>query len=95
MGIKLQPTENGYILPVYVQPGASRDAVVGEHDGMLKLAVSAPPERGKANKAVAKLLARELGISASSVRLVSGQTSRRKEFLVEGVDTTALARLLK
>jgi hypothetical protein len=95
MAIKLQPTENGYILPVYVQPGASRDDVVGEHDGMLKLAVSAPPERGKANKAVCKLLARELDISAGSVKVVSGQTSRRKEFLVEGVDTAALAGLLK
>jgi hypothetical protein len=94
MAIKLQPTENGYVLPVYVQPGASRDDIVGEHDGMLKVAVSAPPERGKANKAVRKLLAAELGMPASHVKLVSGQTSRRKEFHVRGVDTAALTALL-
>jgi hypothetical protein len=92
--IKLKKTPTGYVVPILVSPGASRDEVRGEHGGRMKVAVSAPPEGGKANKAVCQLLAEELGTRTSQVRIVSGQTSRQKEVLVERVTTDALDEII-
>ena len=61
-----------------MKPGARRDEIVGAHGGALKLSVSAAPEKGKANGAVCALIAHTLGLSASSVEVVSGHTSRDK-----------------
>jgi uncharacterized protein (TIGR00251 family) len=70
-------------LAVKVVPGASRDAIVGWLDRELKVAVSVPPERGRANDAVAALLRHALGVS---VELIRGQTSARKTFDVPELD---------
>ena len=48
------------------------------HGGALKVAVAAPPERGKANRAVVELLAEAIGLSASAITIVSGETSKDK-----------------
>jgi uncharacterized protein len=84
--IHLENTPVGCILTVRAQPGAKRSAIVGEHDGSLRIAVIAPPEKGKANQAIVELLAGTFGLSKSSVKLLSGQTSRQKKFLLEGVN---------
>lgn len=73
------------LVRVRLQPGASSDSVAGEHGGALKLKVHAPPERGRANRAAAELLARSLGLKASSVSLVRGALSRDKLFALEGI----------
>jgi len=88
--VKVRETPQGLILPVLLTPGASRDALRGEHDGRAKVAVTAPPERGKANKALCEFLARRLGVRKSQVKVVSGHTSRQKEVLVERVSPSAL-----
>lgn len=88
--IKLKKTPSGYILPVFVAPGSSQNAVRGQHDGRMKLAVSAAPEGGKANDAVIRLLAQELDIKRSQIQIVSGKTSPIKEILVERVSASAL-----
>jgi len=77
-------------LAVWVQPGASRARIVGRLDGALKLAVTVPPEKGKANKAVAKLMANELGVAVSAVRIVTGTASRRKTIAVDGITQQTL-----
>ena len=51
----------------------------------LKVAVTAPPEKGRANKAVMKLLAEEFGLPIAAVSMVSGSGSRRKIFRLQGV----------
>ena len=51
----------------------------------LKIRVSAPPERGKANKAVEQLLAKTLGVSRNAVQVVAGKTSARKTVTIEGL----------
>jgi uncharacterized protein (TIGR00251 family) len=74
----------GTILPVKAQPGARRTAIVGVHAGALRVAVAAPPEKGKANAAIATLLAETLGCKASQVTLLTGATARQKRFLIVG-----------
>lgn len=83
--LALRPHADGVLLPVRVVPGASRTRIVGELGGALKVAVAAPPEKGRANRAVADLLARALGLSRGDVRLIAGATSPRKTFLLVGV----------
>lgn len=94
MTVRLSPTAAGLLLPVHVQPRASRDRVVGEHGGALKVAVTAPPEGGRANDAVAAVIAEALGLARSRVTLAVGPASRSKTFLVAGLAATeVLSRL--
>ena len=80
--IALARHPDGTILPVVAQPGARKNAVVGERAGALRVAVSAAPERGKANAAIQEVLSEALGLRASQVGLLSGETSRTKRFLL-------------
>jgi len=75
----------GCALAVRAQPGARRNGVVGEQNGALKVAVTAPPDRGRANKAIEEVLADALGLKKSQVELLCGPTSRDKRFLLRGV----------
>lgn len=81
-------------LTVRVQPRASRTAVGGEHGGVWRVRVQAPPVEGAANDAVCTLLAETLGVPRRAVRVVGGAASRTKIVEVEGVTAQAvLARL--
>jgi uncharacterized protein (TIGR00251 family) len=73
-----------------VTPSASRNAVVGWQGDALRLRVTAPAQRGKANQAVLRLLAAALGIERRRLRIVRGETSRQKVVLVEGLDETEI-----
>ena len=65
-------------------PGSHRDAVVGLHGDSLKIAVRAPAERGRANKAIARVLARALGVPPGQVELCRGRTHKEKQFRIHG-----------
>jgi uncharacterized protein (TIGR00251 family) len=81
-------------LDVKVSPKASRDAVLGWYGDALKIAVTAAPERGRANAAVAALLAESLRIPASRIEVVAGRTTARKRLSIEGLTRAELyARL--
>lgn len=69
-------------LTVHATPGAKRCSVGGSHDGALRVAVNLPAEKGRANEAIAKLLAQSLGLKPAQVELLRGQTSRRKVFVI-------------
>jgi uncharacterized protein (TIGR00251 family) len=84
----------GCVLPVRAQPGARRNGVQGEQNGALKVAVTAPPEDGRANTALVEVLRDALGVKRSQIELLSGQTSREKKFLIRGVKKAELERLI-
>ncbi len=65
-------------LAVRLTPRGGRDGIDGVVDGALAVRVAAPPVDGAANEALLRLLARELDIPYSAVRLVSGASGRRK-----------------
>ncbi len=75
-------------------PGARRNAVLGVRAGALRVAVTAPPDKGKANAAIQALLAQSLGCKPAQVGLVSGATSRQKRFRIGGIDPESLRRRL-
>ena len=82
-------------LCIKVVPGASRDRVVGPLGDALKVQVSAPPERGKANASVARLIANVLGVAEKQVRVVRGSTSPRKALHVDGINLATCAQRLR
>jgi uncharacterized protein (TIGR00251 family) len=64
--------------------------VQGEQAGALKIAVTAPPEDGRANRALLEKLRKFLGLKRSQVELVGGATSRDKRFLIRGLTRAEL-----
>jgi len=88
--IVLQPHAEGLILPVRAQPGARKNAALGEQNGALKLAVNAPADAGRANKALLELLRELLGVKPSQLELLQGGKSRDKKFLIRGVPRAEL-----
>jgi uncharacterized protein (TIGR00251 family) len=79
---------------VKVVPGSSRDQLVGWLGDALKIKVAAPPEKGKANKAVIALVAERLGLPADAVAVVSGHLSPSKVIAINGMDDGAIKKAL-
>ena len=76
----------GYVaLQVRVQPKASRNAVIIEPDGRIRIALTAPPADGAANKALEGFLAKTLGVRKSAVGVIRGHKSREKTVALSGV----------
>ncbi len=91
-------TDGGLLLVVRLTPGASANRIVGletRDDGqeVLRVSVTAPPEKGKANQALIALLAKQLGVAKSAISLQSGETSRQKLLEVQGDAEGLAARL--
>lgn len=82
-------------IALYVQPGARKTELAGEHDGALKIRLAAPPVDGKANAALVLWLAEALGVPRRCVCLVSGERSRNKLLVVDAPITAdeVVARL--
>lgn len=68
------------ILTVHVKPNARQESLEWIDEDTLKISVTAPPEKGKANKAVITLLAKELGVAKTTIELIRGSTARIKQF---------------
>ncbi len=76
---------------VRVQPGASRDEVIGWEAGVLRVRLRARAVEGKANKALMEFLAERLGLRPRQISLIRGERSREK--LVE-VDLPSLEEVV-
>lgn len=87
-----------FLLRVRVNPGASRASVGGAWDGpggdrRLVVRVTAPPEKGKANKAAAEAISRAFGLPKTAVSITAGETDRLKTFALDGDAASLAARL--
>ena len=78
----LAGTPGNWSVLLHVQPGASRTAAAGAHDGCLKLRIAAPPIDGRANDAVRAFFCDPLGVPKAAVRIEHGDASRRKRIRV-------------
>ncbi|MBT3878756.1 MAG: YggU family protein [Candidatus Scalindua sp.] len=92
--LNIRKVEGGIVVSVKVQPNASKDRIVGEHADQIKIAVTVAPEKGKANKAVVKVLSRWLGIKSSDIEIVSGETSRDKKVFIRNINEEDINRVI-
>ena len=81
-------------ISVTVSPGASRSELVGRHGDGWRARIAAPPERGRANDALCKLLATALSVPRGSVRIVGGQGARAKVVEIDGLEPGEIERRL-
>ena len=70
------------VLSIYVQPGARASEVAGIHGDSLKIRIRAPAVEDRANEALVEFVAKQLGVHARDVTLVSGARSREKRLAV-------------
>ena len=87
-------TARGVTIPVKVAPRASRSAVIGLHDGAIKVALAAAPVDGAANRELMELLSELLSCPKSSVTVIRGETSKRKVVLVQGLSRLVIEKKL-
>ena len=82
----------GTVLSVRVSPRAKKNEIRGEQAGMLKVCITTPPEKGKANKTLLEFLATQFDVRKSQVELLSGETSPLKKLLFHGVTLEEMTR---
>ena len=87
----IEPHQEGVLLTVRAFPGAKRNEARCA-DGCLKVSVTQIPEKGKANEAIRKQLARSLCVRVSQIELLRGETSAHKEFLIRGADAEEIRK---
>ena len=75
-------------------PGAARNELLGFKEGILRLKITAPPEKGKANKELISFLSQRLDIPKTKLQIVKGQASRDKVITLEGLSQDEVMRRL-
>ncbi len=88
-----KPTEDGLMVFLHVQPGASRAAIVGLLDDRVKVSVTKKAVDGEANEAVRELLADSFNLKKAAVNLLKGDKSRQKTVLLKGDSQILLNKL--
>lgn len=73
------------IIQVKVIPHAKKTEIVGEENGILKIRIHAPPDKGKANEELIAFLAKLLGLAKSDLKIISGSQSRLKKIKIETI----------
>ena len=81
-------------LKLRVSPGARRPGIAGRFGDAWKVRVAEPPEDGRANEAVLRLLAETLDVPRANVSLVSGHASRDKIVSLDGLEQAQTELLL-
>jgi len=95
MSVAVEASGGGMRFRVKVQARARRNELAGEHDGAVRVRVTAPPVEGRANEAVVELLAEHLRVPKSSIRIVAGERAPLKTVEVAGLDAAAIAERLQ
>lgn len=94
-GIKIICWQNAAVFYVKVIPAGSRTSLEGIQNGMLRIKLSAVPERGKANQALIDFLSDKLGIKKKFIRITSGFTSKVKQIAAEQITPEILVKKLR
>lgn len=92
--IAIREHEEGWQVPIWAQPGARKEGILGVQNGSLKVAVTAPADQGRANKALVELLRAVLQVKRSQVELLKGDRSRHKVLLIRGLSREELEKRL-
>jgi uncharacterized protein (TIGR00251 family) len=92
--IDVKEADGGATFAVKASAGSRRNAVVGTHGDALKVAVTAPRDKGRANEALIEVIAEALGVPKKSVVLIKGETSTDKRFQVAGMNAVVLREKL-
>lgn len=81
----LKELDGNVHLEIKVQPRSSRNQILGEKEGVLRVKLTAPPVDGEANQALLEFLARQLKIPRKNLRIIRGEGSRQKLLEVTGL----------
>lgn len=84
----------GCILKCWIQPRSSRNAVIGIHGDALKIALTAPPVDGKANKELLRFMAKYFKLPKGGIQIAAGESSRSKSILINGLSKDAIIEKL-
>lgn len=90
----IQKTDGGVVFSVKILAGSNKTAVCGLLGGMLKVKISAAPEKGKANRCLVEFLAGQLGVRKNAVNIISGQSSPVKKVQVLGISAEIVLKKL-
>jgi len=86
LSLIISEKNGGCLLKCWIQPRSSRSTIVGIHDNAIKIALTAPPVDGKANKELIKFIAKYFNLAKSDIQIVSGESSRSKTILITGLN---------
>ncbi|MBL7106823.1 MAG: DUF167 domain-containing protein [Phycisphaerae bacterium] len=92
--IKIENIDGGIVFLAKIVPASSKTQISGVLDEMLKVKVSAAPEKGKANKCLITFLAKKLGLKKKDIEIISGQTNPVKKVQVIGIGSKEFLRKL-
>jgi uncharacterized protein (TIGR00251 family) len=93
--INLTAKDNGVSFSIRVQPRASRSEIAGELEGTLKIRLAAPPVDGEANEELIRLLSKLFKVTRSQIVIRSGQTSRNKLIVIDGISVDEAEQVLQ
>ncbi len=85
MNLELRQRDCGVVLKLQAVPGSRRNAILGVRNGALRVAVTQVAEKGKANKALIDVLAKQLGLRKSQITIIAGESSALKQFFVDSI----------
>lgn len=88
MALFLKECEGVLHMEIKVQPRSSRNQILGEQEGVLRVKLTAPPVEGEANQALLDFLSRQLKIPRKNLRIIRGENSRQKLLEISGLSTS-------
>ena len=94
MNLELRQRDGGVVLRLQAVPGSRRNAILGIRNGALRVSVTQVAEKGKANKALVDVLAKQLGLRKSQITIVAGETTARKQVFVDAMTVSELVKCI-
>lgn len=92
--LDVKQSDGGVILTVKVVPGSSRTSIAGQLDGMVKIKISAPPEKGKANQSLIEFLAKHLGVKKNEIEIIAGSANPVKKVKILNISAEKVLKHL-